>query len=62
MAIMLAGVMALSGLTYLVQGWLVGAEGFSQTHRYAIVLAELLKAVWMTWLFVVAWKGIQTQH
>jgi uncharacterized membrane protein YtjA (UPF0391 family) len=48
--------MALSGLTYLVQAWLAGAEGFSQAHTAAIVIAEVLNAVWMTWLLVLAWR------
>jgi len=48
--------MALSGLTYLVQGWLAGAEGFTPTHTIAIVLAEVLNATWMTWLLVVGWR------
>jgi hypothetical protein len=46
--------MGLSGLAYLVQGWVAGAEGFSHTHTIAIVLAEVLNVVWMTWLLVVA--------
>ena len=44
------------GLTYLMQGWLAGTEGFSQTRTIAIVLAEVLDVVWMTWLLVVAWR------
>jgi hypothetical protein len=48
--------MGLSGLTYLVQSWVAGTEGFSQTHTIAIVLAEVLNAAWMTWLLVVAWR------
>jgi hypothetical protein len=52
----IAYVMGLSGVTYLVQGWLAGAEGFSHTHTFAIVLAEALNAAWMTWLLVVAWR------
>jgi hypothetical protein len=50
----IAFLMALSGLVYLAQGWLAGAEGFSQRHTIAIVLAELVNVVWMTWLLVVA--------
>jgi hypothetical protein len=46
--------MVLSGLTYLVQGWVAGTEGFSPTQTIAIVLAEVLNAAWMTWLLVVA--------
>jgi hypothetical protein len=48
--------MGLSGLVFLVQGWVVGSEGFSQTMSNAIVLAEVLDAVWMIWLVVVAWR------
>jgi hypothetical protein len=44
--------MGLSGLTYLVQGWVAGAEGFSPTHTFAIVLAEALNLTWMIWLLV----------
>jgi hypothetical protein len=48
--------MGLSGLTYLVQGWVAGTEGFSPMHTIAIVLAEVLNVVWMIWLVVVAWR------
>jgi hypothetical protein len=50
----IAYLMGLSGLTYLVQGWLVGSEGFSQRMSIAIVLAWVLDLAWMTWLVVVA--------
>ena len=46
--------MALSGLTYWVQGWAAGTEGFSPTQSTGIVLAEVLNAAWMVWLLVVA--------
>jgi hypothetical protein len=48
--------MGLTGLTYLVQGWVVGEEGFSQTMSIAIVLAWVLCLAWMIWLGVVAWR------
>ena len=48
--------MGLSGLAYLVQGWVVGSEGFSQTETIAIVLAFVLDLAWMIWLVVVAWR------
>jgi hypothetical protein len=48
--------LGLSGMTYLVQGWLAGSEGFSETHTIAIVLAEVLNVAWMIWLVVVAWR------
>ena len=52
----IAYLMGLSGLAYLAQGWVVGAEGFSQTHSITIVLAWVLGLAWMIWLVVVAWR------
>ncbi|HEY8325462.1 MAG TPA: hypothetical protein VIG77_13280 [Ktedonobacterales bacterium] len=52
----IAFLMGLSGLAYLAQGWVAGAEGFSQTLSNAIVLAYVLDVVWMVWLVVVAWR------
>jgi hypothetical protein len=53
-------VTGLAAVAYLVQGWLSGVEGFSTAHTFAIVAAEVLNAVWMTWLLVVAWRMPQT--
>jgi hypothetical protein len=44
--------MGLSGLTYLVQGWVVGSEGFSGTHTILILLAWILSLAWMVGLLV----------
>jgi hypothetical protein len=48
--------MGLSGLSYLVQGWVVGSGGFSQAESIAIVLAFVLDVSWMIWLVVAAWR------
>jgi hypothetical protein len=48
--------MGLSGLAYLVQGWVAGTNGFSHPHTIAIVLAEVLNAAWMMWLLAIAWR------
>ncbi|MFJ6563133.1 DUF4386 family protein [Streptomyces sp. NPDC091412] len=53
--------MGLSGLTYLVQGWVVGSAGFSRTETIAIVLAFVLDVAWMIWLAVVAWRTRDAQ-
>lgn len=50
----IAYLMGLSGLTYLVQGWVVGSQGFSQMMSTAIVWAWVLGLAWMIWLAVVA--------
>lgn len=52
----IAYMMGLSGLTYLVQGWVVGSEGFSDTHTILILVAWALTLAWMIWLVVVAWR------
>jgi hypothetical protein len=52
----IASLMGLSGLTYLVQGWVLGSEGFSPTHTILILLAWVLTLAWMIWLVVVAWR------
>jgi len=56
-----AYLIALSCITYLVQGWVLGAEGFSHTETIAIVLAFGLNVAWMTWLIVVAWRPTPTE-
>jgi hypothetical protein len=56
----IAYLMGLSGLAYLVQGWVVGSEGFSQTESIVIVLAWVLGVAWMIWLVVVAWRMQET--
>jgi hypothetical protein len=52
----IAYLMGLSGLAYLVQGWVVGSEGFSQRGTIPILLAFVLNLVWMIWLVLVAWR------
>jgi hypothetical protein len=52
----IAYLMGLSGLTYLVQGWVAGSEGFSPAQSVAIVLAWVVSLVWMIWLVVAAWQ------
>ena len=50
----IAYLMGLSGVTYLVQGWVAGSEGFSPTQSVAIVVAWVLNLVWIIWLVIVA--------
>jgi hypothetical protein len=52
----IAYLIGLSGLTYLVQGWVVGSEGFSGTHTILILVAWALSLAWMIWLAVIAWR------
>jgi len=50
----IAYLMGLSGLTYLVQGWVVGAEGFSQAESILIVSAWVISLAWMIWMLLVS--------
>ena len=46
----------LSGLAYIVQGWVVGSEGFSATNTFAILAGYVLILAWIIWLVMVAWR------
>jgi hypothetical protein len=50
----IAYLVGLSGISYLVQGGVVGSEGFSRTETIAIVSAYILDVAWMIWLVAVA--------
>ena len=48
--------MGLYGITYLVQGWVIGTEGFSATLFVPQVLGEILVIALIIWLLIVAWR------
>jgi hypothetical protein len=48
--------MALAGITYIVQGVVVGAEGFSSNGTIPGLLAFVLDLAWMISLVVLAWQ------
>jgi hypothetical protein len=49
--------MGLSGLAYLVQGWVLGSEGFTETNTFAILAGYVLILAWIVWLTAVAWRN-----
>jgi hypothetical protein len=49
--------MALSGLAYVAQGWIIGAEGFSSANAIPTLAGIVLILVWSGWLLVSAWFG-----
>lgn len=49
--------MGLSGLAYLVQGWVLGSDGFSGDNTTAILAEYILMLAWTSWLTVLAWRG-----
>lgn len=52
----LGALVALAGLSHVVQGWVVGSQGFSPVGSAAIVLGHAVNLAWMTWLVAVAWR------
>src|SRR5215217_5473196 len=47
-------VMALSGLCYLAQGWIIGSSGFSSANQIPTLLGIGLILMWTVWLLVAA--------
>jgi Domain of unknown function (DUF4386) len=52
--------MTLSGFAYLVQGWVVGSEGFSAHNAAPTLLGIVLVLVWTTWFLITAWRPNHT--
>ena len=48
--------MGLSGLAYIVQGWVLGSEGFSTTNRVPTLLGNILVLILSIWFLIVAWR------
>ena len=49
--------MALSGIAYLAQGWVLGSHGFSDDDSKAILAGYLPTLLWTVTLTVCAWKS-----
>jgi len=49
--------MGLSGVAYVVQGWVLGSEGFPDTSTAAILAGCALILAWIIWLVTVAWRA-----
>jgi hypothetical protein len=48
--------MGLSGLAYLVQGWIIGTEGFSAANSVPTLAGIALTVAWTVWLLISAWR------
>jgi hypothetical protein len=46
--------MALCGLCYLVQGWIISSSGFSSANQIPTLLGIGLILVWTVWLLLAA--------
>jgi hypothetical protein len=52
--------MALSGLAYLAQGWVIGSEGFSATNSVPTLVGIVATLVWSIWLLMSALRMPQS--
>ena len=50
----LGGIMMLSGIAYLAQGWIAGSEGFPPAQSTAIIAGWALSLLWMIWLAAIS--------
>ena len=48
--------MGVSGLAFIVLGWLVGTEGFTSANTVPTYVGHGLNDVWMIWLLIIAWR------
>jgi hypothetical protein len=48
--------MALSGIAYLAQSWVLGSEGFSANNSLPTLLSYIAFIVWSIWLLLIAWR------
>jgi hypothetical protein len=46
--------MGLTGVAYLVQGWIIGAEGFAAANRWPNLFGIVVTVAWTVWLLVAA--------
>lgn len=54
---------ALSGLAYLAQGWILGVEGFSTANSIPTLAGIATVLVWTVWLAITAWRPArETAH
>ena len=48
--------MGLSGVSFLAQGWIIGAEGFAAANTVPTLFGIILTVVWTVWLLFSAWR------
>jgi hypothetical protein len=53
---LLGVLVGLTGIGYIVQGFVVGAEGFSANNSTPTLFAYLVWIVWSIWLLIFAWR------
>lgn len=59
---MLGCLMAISGLAYFAQGWVLGVEGFSQANEIPTIIGILSLISWSIWLLMFSLGMKETSH
>ena len=59
---MIGYLMGLTGLAYVIQGWVLGAEGFSPNNTAPTLTGYILWLVWSVWLLIVAWRMVDASE
>ena len=54
----IGGLMAVTGLGLVAQGWVVGSRGFAEANAFPTILSYISWLAWSIWLLVKAW-GMQ---
>lgn len=52
---------AVSGLAYIAQGWVLGVEGFSAANTVPTLVGIVSILAWAIWFLVIAWREKQMQ-
>lgn len=58
----LGGLMGLSGLAYIAQGWIIGTEGFAAANALPTLAGIALVLVWAVWLIISAWRTVPRER
>jgi len=54
--------MGVSGLAFIVLGWLTGTYGFTPANKVPIYVGHGMNDVWMIWLLIIAWRKSRSQR
>jgi hypothetical protein len=49
--------LGVSGLAYLVQGWVIGAEGFSPNNTAPTLIGIAASVIWSIWFLISTWRS-----
>lgn len=60
MSKVVGSLIAVSGLAYVAQGWVLGSEGFSAANTLPTLIGIVSILAWASWFFVSVWREQKT--